>query len=81
MKNKLLLFDNARSHIANKVLESIKITSQLAGRILSLQTRSSRAAKLSWISASPILLLLSSTSMVRRWVGPWAAAPLRRSSI
>jgi len=26
MKNKLLLFDNARSHIANKVLESIKIS-------------------------------------------------------
>ena len=26
MKNKLLLFDNARSHITNNVLESIKIS-------------------------------------------------------
>ena len=26
MKNKLLLFDNARSHIANSILESIKIS-------------------------------------------------------
>ena len=34
MKNKLLLFDNARSHIANKVLESIKISGQTEMRFV-----------------------------------------------